>query len=90
MGKDESQICGPDPRANLEAKRGTSGFDFAVLSLTAIQRSRDQARNKAAARSAVLAALPSVQRKREVAREVIETGDATSEARNIGRYQWVR
>jgi hypothetical protein len=70
---EEAQVRDADLRAEMDALRGGPGYEFKLMALVSKQRSRDQEAEKAAARKAELSGLTREQRRRSIAREVIET-----------------
>lgn len=76
---DEAQVRDADLRAKLEDKRGTAGYEFQLMAMVSTQRTRDEQAAKAAARRAELAGMSREQRRRSIAREVIETEGPAAE-----------
>lgn len=76
---DEAAIRDADLRAKLEEKRGTAGFEFHLMAVVSMQHARDEQAIKAAARREELAGMSREQRRRAIAREVIETEGPAAE-----------
>jgi hypothetical protein len=66
-------VCDPDLLEKLDKARGQGFFDVNARAIEAMQAERDATREKAEARSKMLAALPRDQRRRAIIREVIES-----------------
>lgn len=79
---DETLIRDADLREQLEAARGKFGFSVQASFFATIQQKRDAEREAAEKRAAALAAMPREKRRRDVAREVIQS-DATITPDNL-------
>jgi hypothetical protein len=76
---DEGQVRDADLREQMEALRGGAGYEFRLTALISMQKARDQDAAKAAARRAELDGMSREQRRRAIAREVIESEAPASE-----------
>lgn len=76
---EEAQVRDADLRAKLDEKRGTAGYEFQLMALVSMQRTRDEQAAKAAARREELAGMSREQRRRSIAREVIESEGPAAE-----------
>lgn len=70
---DEAQVRDADLREQMESLRGGEGYSFRLTALISMQKARDQDAEKAAARRNELAGMSREQRRRSIAREVIQT-----------------
>lgn len=76
---EEGQVRDADLREKLESLRGTSGFDFHLKALVSTQIVRDTQAAEAAARRSALDGMSREQRRRAIAREVIESDGPAAE-----------